>query len=389
MKVLILSCNTGEGHNSSAKALKKCMDAKGIRCDVEDTIGLVSEHISRGVSDVYVYSTRNSLFERSYKLGGLVSELNGNLKSPVYMANKLYAKKLYDHIVDNRYDAVIAVHLFPAEALTALKRNADLCVPTVFVMTDYTCIPFLPETELDRYVIAHEDLVEEYVEKGIPRGKIVPVGIPVDERKFAFRTEKSQARENVAEEFGWKGTDMDGKWYLIMSGSMGFGNLDGLIVELLSRINEDDRVICVCGRNESLREKLSAEFAEDRAFSAVGFTDKISVLMDACDVLFTKPGGITSTEAAIKNIPLVHTAPIPGLEDYNARFFHYHNMSYSTTDVAQQAVAAIRLCHDDAWRQRMLDAQKRNANPHTCEDIAVLVEELVRRQGTSEVVLKG
>jgi len=378
MKVLVLSCNTGEGHNSSAKALKKCMDAKGIQCDVEDTIGLVSEHVSKGVSDAYVYSTKSSLFERSYKLGGIVSDINGTFKSPVYMANKLYAKKLYDYIVDNHYDAVVAVHLFPAEALTALKRRAKLSVPTVFVMTDYTCIPFLPETELDKYVIAHQDLTEEYVEKGIPRENIVPIGIPIDEQKFTTRIAKDEARAIAEAEFGWKPSEHDGNWYLIMSGSMGFGNLDGLIIELLSRTTDKDKIICVCGRNVASQEKLAKEFAEDKSFSAVGFTDKVSVLMDASDVLFTKPGGITSTEAAVKNIPLIHTAPIPGLEDFNARFFHYHNMSYSTTDVAQQAAVAVRLCEDASYRTRMLDAQKRNANPRTCEEITELIEGLVK-----------
>lgn len=36
--------------------------------------------------------------------------------------------------------------------------------------------------------------------------------------------------------------------------------------------------------------------------------------MAAADVLFTKPGGLTTTEAAVKGIPIVHTRPIPGCE---------------------------------------------------------------------------
>jgi len=379
MKILILSCNTGEGHNSSAKALKKCMEARGIQCDMEDTIGLVSEVVSRGVSDAYVFSTKSSLFERSYKLGGFVSDMSpAAMKSPVYLANKLYAKKLYDFIVNGAYDAVVCVHLYPAEALTALKRQAKLEIPVIFVMTDYTCIPFLPETELDRYVIAHEDLIEEYVEKGIPREKIVPIGIPIDEEKFNARVEKTEARKDANEAFGWGETHEGSHWYLIMSGSMGFGNLGELIDRLIVSTSDDDRIMCVCGRNEELREQLATEFKDDKSFKAIGFTDKVALLMDASDVLFSKPGGITSTEAIVKNIPLVHTAPIPGLETFNAKFFHYHNMSYSTTDVARQADVAVRLCTDAAWRQRMLDAQNRNANHRTCEEITDLTISLCK-----------
>jgi len=379
MKVLILSCNTGEGHNSCAKAIKAAMDEQGIECEVADTMSLVSETVSKSISDIYVYSTKSSLFENAYKLGGFVSDNFNTLKSPVYNANKLYAKNLYDYIVAGKYDAVVCVHLYPAEAITALHRKAKLTVPTFFVMTDYTCIPFLAETELDHYIVPHQDLIEEYVNKGIPREKIIPVGIPVNEKKFLARVPAEEARAAACAEFGWKPSRFDGRWFLLMSGSMGFGNLGELVNELLIHADDDDRVICVCGRNDKVREQLATEFAGEERLKLIGFTDKVSLLMDASNVLFSKPGGITSTEAIIKNIPFVHTAPIPGLEDYNARFFHYHNMSYSTVDVPFQATVAFRLCDDEAFRERMLSAQRRNSNPHTCEDIIKLITEAVEK----------
>ena len=101
----------------------------------------------------------------------------------------------------------------------------------------------------------------------------------------------------------------------------------------------------------------------------------MSLLMDACDVLFTKPGGLSSTEAAVKNIPIVHTAPIPGCETRNAEFFHYHGMSYSSLEVKQQVTVALRLCNDDAYRQRMCDSQRTNADGDACRRIL----ELLRR----------
>jgi processive 1,2-diacylglycerol beta-glucosyltransferase len=91
--------------------------------------------------------------------------------------------------------------------------------------------------------------------------------------------------------------------------------------------------------------------------------------MDASDVIFTKPGGITSTEAIVKNIPLIHTHPIPGLENHNAHFFHQHGMSYFTTDIHQQVAVAMRLCEDAQYRKQMLDNQRANANPHCSDDV--------------------
>lgn len=373
MKVLILSCNTGEGHNSSARALKKEMDARGIESDVADTLALVSEFVSRSMSDLYVFSTKSNLIEHFYKIGGIVSDnpMIPGLKSPVYATNRLYARKLYDHIVNGGYDAVICVHLYPAEALTALKRRARLSIPSIFVMTDYTCIPFLSETELDKYVIPHEDLIEEFAEKGIPREKIVPAGIPVDTGRLLERRTRDEARKNLSGELGWD--DTSGNWYLIMSGSMGFGNLGDLIDGILREDPDEGRIVCICGRNDKLCAQLREEFSGTGEVKVLGFTDRIPEYMDACDVVLSKPGGITSTESAIKNIPLVHTNPIRGLEDYNALFFHYHGMSYSSCDTARQAEVAHRLCTDTAFRTRMTEAQKRNSKPDACAEIIGLL----------------
>ena len=94
MKILILSCNTGEGHNSCAKALKKAMDRRGIACEIQDTLALISDTLSQRVSNAYIYSTRGSLFEMVYKLGGFVSNNTDSRQSLIYSANKLYAERL-------------------------------------------------------------------------------------------------------------------------------------------------------------------------------------------------------------------------------------------------------------------------------------------------------
>ncbi len=330
MKLLILSCSTGEGHNSAGKALLEYLEGNGVACEMTDTLSLVTSPVSQMVSDVYLFSTRRNLFKTVYRMGETVST-GLSLQSPVYMANKLYAKRLYDYIVDNGFDTVVCTHLFPAEALTALKRAGRLDRKTVFVMTDYTCIPFTRETDLDYYIVPHEHLVEECVQKGLRRERLFPFGIPV-RRAFRERIAKREARVACAAAFG-SGADMTAKWFLVASGSMGFGSSADLIREILSRCGKGAEVFMVCGNNAKLQTVLKAEFGRFDNIHLLGFTDRMSLLMDACDVLFTKPGGLSSTEAAVKNIPIVHTAPIPGCETRNAEFFHYHGTSYSSLEV--------------------------------------------------------
>lgn len=369
MKILILSCNTGEGHNSSAKALKHHMDKSGIECEVKDTLSFAGSSISKRVSNLYNRSIQSELFHTLYSIGFWVSRHIRFTKSPIYAANYLYSDNLYKYIQQGGFDAIVSVHLFSAEVLTALKHKKNIKHPTLFVMTDYTTIPFLHETDLDRYIIPHKDLTEAFIDDGMSKNRLVVAGIPVNISQNQDKIAKSDARAIANKMFGWKSTYDSSHWYLIIGGSMGFGSSEQLLSELLAKIDDNDRIICVCGRNEEQQKRLTSLFSEIKEVKILGYSDSIPLLMDCCDVLFSKPGGITSTEALIRNIPLVHTAPIPGLEDKNAQFFHARGMSYYTQDLHQQVDVAIKLCRDMSFREQMLKSQRENSNSQTCEII--------------------
>ena len=91
--------------------------------------------------------------------------------------------------------------------------------------------------------------------------------------------------------------------------------------------------------------------------------------LKACDVIFTKPGGLTSTEAAVSGIPIVHIRPIPGCETENRRFFRMLGMSVSGKTAIGQVVSGVRLIHDEKKVKRMLEAQKREINQDASEEL--------------------
>ena len=370
MRVLILSCATGEGHNSAAKAIWEYFKMHKIECEVVDALALISPAVSQTASDMYVFSTRTRLFRLLYNAGSIVSTYKS--KSPVYFANKLYCGKLLEYINKNEYDTIICTHLFPAEALTALKRSNKLPALTVFVMTDYTCIPFMEETQLDYYIVPHEHLIEECVKKGLVRDKLLPYGIPVKQIFYSSQS-KDHSRIECKRLFAER-LNENANWLLIMSGSMGFGNLKDLLKRIIEECGMNVEVFLVCGNNTKLQKTLTKEFSFNENITILGFTDRISTLMDACDVLFTKPGGLSSTEAAAKKIPIIHTSPIPGCETRNAEFFHYHGMSYSSSDIKEQVKRALRLCNDIPYRDKMISSQKMNINPDSRKDILNICE---------------
>ena len=369
MKIVILTCSTGEGHNSAANALDEFFKLQNIDSRVIDTLSLISASAPHKASNIYLFTTRTQMFKYLYEAGEVVRHIN--LQSPVYLANKLYCGKLLHYIKGNSIDTVICTHLFPAEAITALKRTSKLTEKTVFIMTDYTCIPFMEETELDYYIIPHEHLIEECANKGIPRIKMYPYGIPV---KHQFHTHQPQEEtKDFCNSYFQTSLHKNKYWLTIMSGSMGYGNVKSLVENIISRYNSKFEVIIVCGNNSELKDTLTQEFQSCNNITVLGFTDQVSKLMDASDVLFTKPGGLSSTEAAAKNIPIIHTAPIPGCETRNAEFFHYHGMSYSSTNIDIQVDKALQLCEDKTYRERMILCQKMNINTNTCQDILTLI----------------
>ena len=374
-KVLILSCNTGEGHNSCAKALKSAFVTEGFICDIQDTLSLAGEGYSKAVSQSYDFLARKDLVGTPYEIAEWYSELKHKPLSPVYQINKVYAKELYRLITKNGYGTVICVHIFPALALSFLMRRHSLNIATYFIATDYTCYPFMCETDLDGYMVAHPDLIEEYVHNGVPRARVHATGIPCNEKKFLSRTTKDDARKRLAKHFNWNISDHSGRWFLVMGGSMGFGNMNSLLGELHQVCDRKDRIICICGRNSKQKTQIDERYKDSQTVLTIGYTDHVSLLMDASDVLFTKPGGLTSTEALIKNIPLIHTAPIRGVEDRNARFFKERGMSFWSPDPRTQAGHAIMLCDDMEIREFMLEAQRKNRNTASCRSAIDIVKD--------------
>ena len=158
MKVLLLSCNTGGGHNSAAKAIAEELLAHGDEAYVLDYLCLAGKGVSKLVGDGYVQIVKKTplLFGLIYKLGMVISRLTR--KSPVYYINGCMAKYLNSYLKEHPTDVLIMPHLYPAETVTYMKRKGMDLPVTIAVMTDYTCIPFWEETDCDHYILPHEAL---------------------------------------------------------------------------------------------------------------------------------------------------------------------------------------------------------------------------------------
>ena len=371
MKILILSCNTGGGHNSAAKAIKEAFDEKGHICDIMDVLAFGGQKASDLVCDAYIEMVKKTpkLFGEMYKLGTKVGQFNqetDKFRSPVYYVNKIYADALEDFIKQNEYNAVVCVHIFAAEAMTNLRKHARVGIPFYFVATDYYCSPMLEETLPDKIFAAHKDSLFTYLNRGIKPELLLPTGIPVSKR-FLTKKDKSQVRA----ELGLNDSD---QVFLLMSGSMGFGDLIDTTRYIFEHGNPDTRVIAITGHNEKLYKNLQSEFKGESRLILIGFTDQVSDYMDASDVLLTKPGGLSSTEALAKGIAIVHTAPIPGCESENVQFFTEHHISLCAHEASDAGRLAVDLMNDSFMREQILAAQDHFRCKNSAEAIAEFIE---------------
>ena len=375
MKILILSCNTGGGHNSAAKAIKEIFDEKNHICDIMDVLAFGGQKASDLVCDTYIEMVKKTphLFGSIYKMGNKVGQFNkdnGKLRSPVYLVNKLYADALEDFIKKNNYDAVICVHIFAAEAMTNLKKHKRITIPFFFVATDYYCCPMLEETKPDKIFIAHKDSTFTFIAHGIEKELLLPTGIPVS-KKFLEKKNKSEVRKQF---------DLTDKnhVYLLMSGSMGFGDLIDTTKYLFANGDEDTRVIAITGHNEKLYDAFKKEFKHEKRLVLVGFTNNVADYLDASDVLLTKPGGLSSSEALAKGIAIIHTAPIPGCETENAQFFTEHHLSLCAKEAEDSGRLAVTLMNDSFMREQMLAAQDHYRCHNSASQIVEFIENFNR-----------
>ena len=338
MKVLLLSCSTGEGHNSAAKAVCETLTANGVECEIKDPVSFNHEKSPKRVAKAYnnLIKKAPAAFGAVYKIGACYEATR--LPSPIYSLNAKYAEKLNNYIVENKFDAVVTSHLYGMEALTAIKRAHPDHVPFFGIITDYTVIPFTRDTDLDEYFIPHSDLIIDFEKKKMRVDNLIATCIPVSPR---FRTEisKEDARRTL-------GLPVDKKIVLIMSGGVGCESINPLV-----RMFRKEGVV------------------------AVGFTDKVHLYLKAADVVISKSGGLSSTEVAVAGVPVVHFKPIPGCETYNARFFHAKNMSQLAKNAQGALEKAEKLLDNEKERVKMVEAQRAEINRYGADDIARLVIE--------------
>ncbi len=361
MKVLILSCSTGAGHDACARYILEELKYNNIESVFKNFYDIVDVKAKDFVSKAYLSTLggNGEVFKNIYKLGELYSKTK--LRSPVYLVNKLHRRTLYNYIVDNEFDVVVATHLFPALTLTAInKYDFPKKINFITVSTDYEPCPFMEETQ-PNYLVMQKGLEERFIQKGIPKDILVNIGITISTRFFK-EAKDVRADYNIKYE----------KVILIMLGSMGFGKITEILDDLLNIDN--CKVIVVCGTNQKLYNELKAK--NNDSLISLGFAKNINDLIYSSDIVLSKPGGLFTTEIACLGKPLLHVFPIPGIETYNSIFFEEHGMGLKCDSNEEILENVHKLLNDSELRKSMVENQRKLMNRNSASDLVKLIKSM-------------
>lgn len=373
MKGLIFSITAGQGHNQTAKVLSDYLNASGVECSYMDVFEYINPLLSESVSKLYLMSSKNmpQIYGGGYRMCEK-RDAGANHMLPK-MTNAFLAKRLLKLVRKEKPDVIICTHVFAALLVTYLTGHIDIQTHTIGIVTDFTIHPYWEDTSLDYYVTASELLTNQGVKKGIPEYKFKPFGIPIDP-KFSRRKDKKEARKELGLE--------DKDTVLVMSGSMGFGNVLEEIKEL-DRLNLDYQIVTICGNNKKLKSQID-KLEMKKTIYNYGYVNNVDIFMDAADCIVTKPGGLTTSEALAKGLPMIMNNPVPGQEDRNVEFLLNAGAAMKVSKTFPIDDAIYNLFINKERRKNLDGSIKSLQKPDSTMDLVSFIIDLIQNKQRPE-----
>jgi processive 1,2-diacylglycerol beta-glucosyltransferase len=273
---------------------------------------------------------------------------------------------------------VIATEIGAAEMAALGKREGWFNAPVLAVQTDFQTEPPWVQREIDFYCVGSEQAKSELISWGVSPNRVLASGIPIDPA-FALSYNKAELLRGL-------GLAAKQPVALVMGGGMGPAPLDD-IIRSLELCGLPLQVIAVTGHDRAMKTRLEAlrgRIALD--LRVLGWTDNIPELMAVGDVLITKPGGLTTSEALAMGLPMVLTHPIPGPEESHLRYLERQGVAFSTRSLEQIPELVTRILKRPGEREEMIRRARDLARPDAAHTVAQVVRALLEKDTYIELM---
>ncbi len=310
--ILIVSASIGSGHLQAAKAIEKQIQSQysHINTHLVDFTAEENSYLNFFIKEAYLKMINISpnIYDLLYHWTHSSSNINmGNMLARIM-------KKSMQRLID-RYqpDIIICTHPFPCIAAAYLKKLGKTSATLAAVVTDFAIHKLWVYQQVDAYFVAHDEMRASLLAEGILRERIHVTGIPIIHTNLPFD------RQTIIRHMG-----LDEKYpiVLLMGGGLGLGGIQ----EALNHLNQIQPVlqlVVVAGKNAALQHSLNKEaILSTHKVKVLGYAQNIQEWMACANLLVTKPGALTISEALTAGLPMLLYQPIPGQEEENAAFIN-------------------------------------------------------------------
>ncbi len=359
-RVLVLSASAGAGHLRAAEAVEKAIRIRVAAAEVQhlDVLKFTNQVFRNLYSKAYI-----ELVNKAPEILGWLYDYMDDLKrkdDPVRAAfERLNANPFIRYLKRYQPDVAICTHFLPSGIISWLKGAGKIHVLNSVVVTDFDVHAMWLCPHAEQYFVALEETKVHLKALGVPEPLTTVSGIPIDPVFAVPKDRRAMRRKH--------GLDEDRFTILVSAGGFGVGPV-GHLIRTLSRLEHPARVVAVCGRNEGLRAELaemvrSFPHQSRVAFTLLGFTTEMDELMTAADLFVGKPGGLTTSEALAKGLPMVVINPIPGQEERNSDHLLEEGVAIRCNNLPALAYKIDRLLETPGKLARMAENARNLGKP--------------------------
>jgi 1,2-diacylglycerol 3-beta-galactosyltransferase len=316
-RILFLMSDTGGGHRAAANAIDEAIHHLYPDCYDTYLDDLWKDYTPWPINKIpnaYPWLTGRGI--PVWKLMWQVSTKARPQKVIFPTMSPVLRRKAAGYIRNIRPDLIISVHPLMNDIGVRLMHRAGLNVPFVTVVTDMVTIhPVWISPKVNFCLVPTEPARQRAVKYGMEPSKVLVAGQPVS-LKFARKlADKSSLREKL-------GLVVDRRTVLVVGGGEGFGRIFDIARSIAQQVPQA-QLLVITGRNKTLKAQLEAMSWEIPTV-IYGFVENMHEVMGASDIVVTKAGPGTISEAFVAGLPLIIFDFIPGQEEGNVSYVQEH-----------------------------------------------------------------
>jgi UDP-glucose 4-epimerase len=294
-RVLILTADIGEGHDLPARMIAADLEKEvpGVAVTVDnglEAMGKMMAALVRGGSR-FTFRRAPWVFDVQYWLIAKFAPTRWLAMQLMYLTG---ARGLLRQVAQHEPDVIISTYPGVTVVLGMLREKRRLEIPVQSAITDLAGLRYWAHPGVDLHYVTHPESIEE-VERLVGPGTAVWARPPISPEFLMPRTRRD-AREAL-------GVAPHARMVLVSGGGWGVGDLERAIE--LALADGEAEVVCICGRNESARQRLEARFGDNERVRVLGFTEQMSDWMASADAMIHATAGLTVLEAHIRGCPVI------------------------------------------------------------------------------------